>query len=35
MSMGEPPLYHGKLIFFLFLLLAMVELGPLDDRARR
>jgi hypothetical protein len=28
MSMGEPPLYHGKLVPILFLLLAVVELGP-------
>jgi hypothetical protein len=28
MSMGEPPLYHGKLVPILFLLLAAVELGP-------
>lgn len=28
MSMGEPPLYHGKLVPVLFLLVAFVELGP-------
>ncbi len=28
MSMGEPPLYHGKLLPILFLVLAAIELGP-------
>ena len=28
MSMAEPPLYHGKLLPILFLVLAAVELGP-------
>jgi hypothetical protein len=32
MSMGEPPLYHGKLVPILFLLLAVVELGPQGAR---
>jgi hypothetical protein len=28
MSMAEPPLYHGKLLPILFMVLAVVELGP-------
>lgn len=32
MSMGESPLYHGKLVPILFWLLAVVELGPSPDR---
>lgn len=33
MSMAEPPLYHGKLLPILFLVLAAVELGPVLEPA--
>jgi hypothetical protein len=31
MSMAEPPLYHGKLLPMLFVLLAVIESGPASD----
>jgi hypothetical protein len=34
MSMAEPPLYHGKLLPMLFVLLAAIELGPVGDPTR-
>jgi hypothetical protein len=33
MSMAEPPLYHGKLLPMLFVLLAAIELGPEPERS--
>ncbi len=35
MSMGEPPLYAGKLLPLLFVLLAVIEAGPRADPERR
>lgn len=34
MSMGEPPLYAGKLLPLLFVLLAVIETGPRGETAR-
>jgi hypothetical protein len=35
MSMGESPLYHGKLVPILFWLLAVIELGPAPSASER